>query len=98
VSFVRKVHGDGEALYGSVSPTDVAEALEAKGFSIEKRKIALSEPVKAIGDYTASVKLHPEVTASFAVIVEKDESTEKEAAEKVEPEKVEPEKVEKEET
>ena len=81
LTFKRKVHGDGEELYGSVSPTDVAEALEHKGLTVEKRKIALSEPVKSLGEYTVSIKLHPEVTASFPVTVEKDEEVEKEEKE-----------------
>ncbi len=81
MTFNRKVHGESEELYGSVSPTDVAEALEQKGLIVEKRKIALSEPVKSLGDYTASIKLHPEVTASFPITVEKDEEAEKDEKE-----------------
>jgi len=76
LTFKRKVHGEGEELYGSVSPTDVAEALEQKGLTVEKRKIALSNPVKSLGDYTVSIKLHPEVTASFPITVAKDEEAE----------------------
>ena len=77
LTFQRKVHGEGDELYGSVSPTDVAEALEQKGLKVEKRKIALSAPVKSLGEYTVSIKLHPEVTASFPIVVEKDEEAEK---------------------
>lgn len=77
LKFTRKVHGEGEELYGSVSPTDVAEALEKQGLTVEKRKIALSEPVKSLGEYTVSIKLHPEVTASFPITVEKDEEAAK---------------------
>ena len=77
LKFMRKVHGEGDELYGSVSPSDVAEALEKQGLTVEKRKIALSVPVKALGDYTVSIKLHPEVTASFPITVEKDEEAEK---------------------
>ncbi|MGH9388507.1 MAG: 50S ribosomal protein L9, partial [Vicinamibacteria bacterium] len=44
--FRRKVKGDGQDLYGSVSLADLAEALEAKGFGLEKRKILLHEPLK----------------------------------------------------
>ena len=80
LSFVRKVHGEEEELYGSVTPTDVAEALEAKGFTIEKRKITLP-PVKSLGEHIAKVKLHPEVTASIVVTVEKDESSQKDEKE-----------------
>ena len=82
--FKRKVHGDGEELYGSVSPSDVTEALEQRGLSAEKRKISLSEPIKSLGKYTASIKLHPEVTVSFPVTVEKDEQEEKVDEEKKE--------------
>lgn len=71
LSFRRKVHG--EELYGSVSAGDVAEALEAKGYSVEKRKIQLDEPIKGLGEFSVTAKLHPEVNAAFLVIVEKEE-------------------------
>lgn len=71
LSFRRKVHGD--ELYGSVSAGDVAEALEAKGYTVEKRKIQLDEPIKSLGEVSVTAKLHPEVTATFTVIVEKEE-------------------------
>lgn len=71
LTFRRKVHGD--ELYGSVSSVDVAEALEAKGYAIEKRKIQLDEPIKNLGEVSVTAKLHPEVTATFTVIVEKEE-------------------------
>ncbi len=73
LTFRRKVHGEGQDLYGSVSLADLAEALEAKGFRLEKRKILLHEPLKTMGEFSISVKLHPEVTVSFLVVVEKEE-------------------------
>jgi len=73
LTFRRKVHGDGQDLYGSVSLADLSEALEAKGFRLEKRKILLHEPLKTLGEFSVPVKLHPEVTVSFPVVVEKDE-------------------------
>jgi large subunit ribosomal protein L9 len=73
LTFRRKVHGEGQDLYGSVSLADLAEALETRGFRLEKRKILLHEPLRTLGDFTISVKLHPEVTTSFAVVVEKEE-------------------------
>ena len=76
LNFRRKVHGETEELYGSVTPSDIAEALAEKGFTVEKRKIALSEPIKSIGEFAATIKFHPEVSASFPVIVEKDETAE----------------------
>ena len=73
LSFKRKVHGEGEELYGSVTSADVAEALEQKGFKVEKRRIQLDEAVKSLGDYAATIKLHPEVSVSIPVTVEKEE-------------------------
>ena len=71
LTFRRKVHGD--ELYGSVSASDIAEALEQKGYTMEKRKVQLDEPLKTLGEFDVSVKLHPEVTATFKVKVEKEE-------------------------
>ena len=65
LNFRRKVHGETEELYGSVTPSDIAEALAEKG-----------EPIKSIGEFAATIKFHPEVSASFPVIVEKDETAE----------------------
>lgn len=73
LGFRRKVHGEGEELYGSVSLSDIAEALEGKGFKLEKKKFLADEPLKTLGEFTISVKLHPEVIASFLVTVEKEE-------------------------
>ena len=73
LGFRRKVHGEGEDLYGSVSLSDIAEALEEKGFKLEKKKFLADEPLKTLGEFTISVKLHPEVIASFLVIVEREE-------------------------
>jgi large subunit ribosomal protein L9 len=73
LSFRRKVHGEGQELYGSVSLADISEALEAKGFQLEKRKILLHEPLKALGEFSVPVKLHPEVVVNVPVLVEKEE-------------------------
>lgn len=75
LTFRRKVHGEGQELYGSVSLADLGEALEAKGFRLEKRKILLHEPLRTLGEFPIPVKLHPEVTTSFAVLIEKEEET-----------------------
>ena len=53
--------------YGSVTGSDVAEALEKEGFEIDKRRILLEEPIKSVGIYTVPVRLHPEVTAEVKV-------------------------------
>ncbi len=64
----RKV-GDTEALYGSVTSADIAEALERKGFDVDKRKIGLREPIKKLGTHTVPLRLHREVTVELAVRV-----------------------------
>jgi large subunit ribosomal protein L9 len=71
LSFRRKVHG--EELYGSVSAGDVADALAAKGYSVERRRILLDEPIKSLGEFPVTARLHPEVSATFTVTVEKEE-------------------------
>jgi len=73
LTFRRKVHGEGEELYGSVSLVDLSEAIEAKGFKIEKRKIHLIEPFKTLGEFEITIKLHPEVSVPIPVVVEKEE-------------------------
>jgi len=68
VVIARKV-GETEALYGSVTAADIAEALAGKGFELDRRKLQLDEPLKRIGDVDVSVKLHREVTAIVKVRV-----------------------------
>lgn len=73
VSIARKV-GENDHLYGSVTNADIAEALAAKGFELDRRKILLADPIKALGESTVPVKLHRDVTAQIKVHVVKDES------------------------
>jgi large subunit ribosomal protein L9 len=68
IVIARKV-GETDALYGSVTSADIAEALAAKGFAIERRKLQLHEPIKKIGDVDVPIKLHREVTATVKVKV-----------------------------
>ena len=68
----RKV-GEQDVLYGSVTTADVAECL--REFKIEKRKIQLSEPIKTLGEFTVSVKIHRDVTAEVKLKVVKDEES-----------------------
>ena len=63
IEITRKV-GETDALFGSVTNADVADALAAKGFDIDRRKIQLHEPIKKLGDYTVPVKLHRDVTGA----------------------------------
>jgi len=64
----RKV-GETEALYGSVTSADIAEALGKRGFEVDKRKIGLREPIKRLGSHTVPLKLHREVTVDVPVKV-----------------------------
>ena len=68
ISIARRV-GEHDALYGSVTSADIATALAAKGFEIDKRKITLTEPIKALGDVMVPVKIHRDVTAQVKVSV-----------------------------
>jgi large subunit ribosomal protein L9 len=69
--FERKV-GESDHLFGSVTSGDIAHALEAKGFTIDRRKIALDDPLKSLGEYHVPVKLHREVTSHVKVTVKGD--------------------------
>jgi large subunit ribosomal protein L9 len=69
LEFVRKSRDQDARLFGSVTTSDVAEALSAKGYEIDRKRIALSEPIKRLGDFTAAVRLHPEVVATITVKV-----------------------------
>jgi large subunit ribosomal protein L9 len=69
VSTRRKV-GEQDALYGSVTNSDVAELLEAKGFQIEKRKIHMDDHIKSIGEFTIPIRLFKDVTAHIKLTVE----------------------------
>ena len=68
VEISRKV-GETEALYGSVTTADIAEALHARGLDVDKRKIVLQEPIKRLGEFDVPIKLHREVTATVKVHV-----------------------------
>ena len=71
LTFERKV-GEHEHLFGSVTSGDIAQQLEAKGYTIDRRKIALEEPLKQLGEFHVPVKLHREVTAHVKVTIKSD--------------------------
>ena len=81
LAFTRKSGAEGH-LFGSVTAADIAAALAAKGFEIDRRKIVLSEPIKSVGDFTVGIKLHREVTAHVKaqVVAEATEEAPVEAA------------------
>ena len=71
LAFQRR-SGEQEQLFGSVTSGDIAEALEKKGFSVDRRKIQLHEPLKSLGEFAIPVKLHKDVTTHVKVVIEKE--------------------------
>ena len=72
--FKRKTGEEG-SLYGSVTAIDIADFLVAHKIDIDKRKIQLDEPIKTVGDYDVSIRLHREVTVPIKVRVEPEEDS-----------------------
>ena len=73
LEIARRV-GENDTLYGSVTSSDIAHALEGKGFTIEKRRINLPESLKALGEFMVPIKIHREVTAQVKVKVVADKA------------------------
>jgi large subunit ribosomal protein L9 len=73
LTFQRKA-GEKDHLFGSVTSSDIAEALEHKGFNIDRRKIQLNEPLKSIGEFEVPIRLHRDVAGKVKVVVEKEAS------------------------
>jgi large subunit ribosomal protein L9 len=71
VSFKRKT-GENDQMFGSVTSADVAEGLSSQGFKIEKRQVQLADPIKALGEYTVTIRVFRDVTAEIKVQVEKE--------------------------
>ena len=72
LTLARKV-GEHDHLYGSVTSQDVADALAAHGFELDKRKIELGEPIKALGSFGIPIRLHRDVLAHVNVSVVKED-------------------------
>ncbi len=68
VTIAQRV-GEGERLYGSVTAAMIAEALEAKGFDLDRKQLDLEEPIKKLGTYEVAVRLAPEVKGTITVEV-----------------------------
>ncbi len=75
LTFTRK-SGEHDQLFGSVTSADIARELEGKGIAIDRRKIQLDEPLKAIGSFQVSIKLHKEVAVPVTVHIQKEASAE----------------------
>lgn len=70
-TITRRV-GENDKLFGSVTPSDIAEVLIKAGFVVEKRTIQLEHPIKSLGVHPVTVKLEPEVSATLKVWVVKE--------------------------
>jgi large subunit ribosomal protein L9 len=64
--------GENDQLFGSVTSKDVADALAAKNYTVDRRKVILEEPIKSLGEFKVPVRLHKEVTAEVTVLVVKE--------------------------
>jgi large subunit ribosomal protein L9 len=71
IAISRRV-GDTEQLYGSVTAADIVDFLKSKGFEVDRRKLILPEPLKALGEFDVPLKLHREVTVPLKVKVVKE--------------------------
>jgi large subunit ribosomal protein L9 len=67
---IRRKVGEHDALYGSVTNSDIADELEKKGFQVEKRKIHMEDHIKTLGEFSVPVRLFKDVTAHVKVKVE----------------------------
>jgi large subunit ribosomal protein L9 len=65
--------GENDQLFGSVTAADISAGLAAKGFTIDKKKITLAEPIKVIGEYEIPIKLHRDVSVNVKLTVKKEE-------------------------
>lgn len=69
---ISRKAGENDQLFGSVTTGDIADALAAQGYNVEKRKITLADPIKLIGEYEIPIKLHREVSATVKLTVQKE--------------------------
>jgi large subunit ribosomal protein L9 len=70
---IAKKTGEGDRLYGSVTSMEIADLIKARGFALDRRRIALEAPLKTLGRHKVPIRLHPEVSAEIEVDVTKEE-------------------------
>jgi large subunit ribosomal protein L9 len=70
---IKQKAGENDQLFGSVTAGDIVVALEKMGYTIDRKKIQLDEPIKTLGDFKVAVKLHREVSLELPVHVVRDE-------------------------
>jgi len=68
---ISRQAGEGDKLYGSVTAQDIADAIKAKGYDVDKKKIVVADAIKALGEHTVSVKLGSGIDAQVKVVVKK---------------------------
>ena len=67
---ISKKAGEGNVLYGSVTPAEIADALESRGIEVDRRRIEVAEPIKRLGEHRVHIRLHRDVVAELTVQVE----------------------------
>jgi large subunit ribosomal protein L9 len=72
VTILQKA-GENDQLFGSVTAADITAALEKQGYSIDRKKVQLEEPIKTLGDFKVGLRLHREVSVEIPIHVVKDE-------------------------
>lgn len=66
---ITKKAGEGDHLYGSVTASEIADVLAAKGITLDRRRVELEEPIKRLGTHKVHIRLHRDVTAELTVEV-----------------------------
>jgi len=67
---ISKKAGEGDVLYGSVTASEIADALAARGIEVDRRRVELAEPIKRLGAHTVHVRLHRDVVAELTIDVQ----------------------------
>lgn len=70
---IRQKAGAEGKLYGSVTTRDIAQGLEKEGVVVDRKKISMDEPIRALGEFDVAIRLYPEVIATIKVMVEQEE-------------------------
>ena len=70
---IRQKAGENDQLFGSVTARDIGEALEKQGYTIDRRKILLADPIRQLGEHKVTIRLHKEVTVEIPVNIVKEE-------------------------
>ena len=74
---IKKKAGDKGKIFGAVTTQEISESLRRQGIELDRRKLQLKEPIKSLGDFEVSVKIHHEVIATVKVIVTQEVEAEK---------------------